>query len=178
MTKSNLFELIVSWENLKYLVNEIATSPELYKMLMDIAIFDTNKNSWRAAYMIDKINDLDSNLLQPFLNEIIKQVLIEKNRGKKRHFLKLISLSELSHVQQGFLFDFCLQTFMSDNEPVAVRVHAMQILHNISVTEPDLIPEILFVIENEMTNHLSAGIISRGSKLIKNLKILTGKTIN
>jgi len=171
MTKNELVELIDSWENLPYLINEIAQNSEYYQMLMEIAIFAHHPKSWRAAYLIDKINDNHPQLLQPFLCDIIKQVKIEKSEGKKRHFLKLISMNDLQKEQQGHLFDFCLKTFTSAKAAVAVRVHAMQILFNITLSEPELRQEILSVIEYEIENHPSAGIVSRGNKLIKKLRM-------
>ena len=51
-----------------------------------------------------------------------------------------------------------------------MRVHAMQVLQNIALKEQELIPEILLIIEDEMENHSTAGIISRGRKLVANLK--------
>ena len=140
---------------------------------MKVALYDNNPKSWRAAYLVDKINDHHPELLHPFFCEMIEQVQIEKSTSKKRHFLKLISLNELTKDQQGFLFDFCTKTLTSDKEPIAVRVHAMQILHNIAKKEPELIPEIVLIIENEMENHSSAGIIARGKKLIENLKMVS-----
>ena len=170
MTKAELKELIDSWENLQYLVNEIVRNPDYYKLLIELAFYDTHPKSWRAAYLVDKINDKHPELLHPFLSAMINQVQIEKSPGKKRHFLKLISLNDLTEEQQGFLFNFCIETLKSGKEPAAVRVHAMQILQNIAVKEPELIPEILLIIEDEMENHLTAGINSRGKKLVAKLK--------
>ena len=170
MTKEELFELIVSWDNLPYLLKEISTNHEFYSLLMEIALYYGNQKSWRAAYMADKINDINPELLQPFLTEMIEQVKIEKNDGKKRHFLKLISLNELPTEQQGVMLDFCMKTFTSAKETLAVRVHAMQILYNISEKEPDLKQEILAIIEHEMENHSSPGIVSRGKKLVWKLR--------
>ena len=171
MTKEELLELIVSWENLPYLLCEITKTPEYYLMLMEIALYNRNKKSWRAAYLIDKINDNYPILLNPFLNEMIDQVKIEKSHSKKRHFLKLISQNELPPEQQGFILDFCMKTFTSAKEDLAVRVHAMQVLYNISEKEPELKPEILALIEYEMENHSSAGIVSRGRKLAEKLRM-------
>ncbi|MBK6285705.1 MAG: hypothetical protein IPF54_26285 [Draconibacterium sp.] len=99
--------------------------------------------------MVDKINDIQPDLLFPFLNEMIEQVQIEKSTSKKRHFLKLISSNGLTKQQQGFLFDFCIKTLTSEKEPVAVRVHAMQILHNIAEKEIELIPVKYFLVIRE-----------------------------
>lgn len=170
MTRTELKDLIETWENLQYLVTEIARNPEYYKLLIEVAFYDANPKSWRAAYLLDCINDLDPGLLRPFLSEMIEQVQIEKSTSKTRHFLKLISLNDLTKEQQGFLFDFCIKTLTSEKEPVAVRVHAMQILSNIAENEPALIPEVVLVIENEMENHSTAGIISRGNKLVQKLR--------
>ena len=170
MTKEELFELIESWENLPYLLNEISKNPKFYSLLIEIALYNRNRKSWRAAYLADKINDNNPELLQPYLNEIIEQVKIEKNDGKKRHFLKLISMNELPVKQQGFMLDYCMKTLTSAKEPLAVRVHAMQILYNISEKEPDLKNEILAIFEHEMENHSSPGIISRGKKLVQKLR--------
>lgn len=169
MTKEELIELIDSWENLSYLVNEIALNPEHYKILMDLALYNLNRKSWRAAYLVDKINDIYPGLVRPFLHIMIEQVKIEKNESKRRHFLKLISMNDLSEKQKGLTLDFCIKTFTSAKEPVAVRVHAMQVLFNIAQSEPELKTEILAIIEHEMENHATAGIISRGKKLVQKL---------
>jgi hypothetical protein len=174
MTRVELKELIESWENLHYLVTEISQKPEYYRLLMEVALYDIDPKSWRAAYQNDKINDNQPELLLPFLNEIIEQVQTETSSSKKRHFLKLISFKNLTKKQQGFLFDFCIKTLTSD-EPVAVRVHAMQILYNIAEIEHELIPEIILIIENEVQHHSTAGIITRGRKLSRKLEKLQKK---
>ncbi len=170
MTKEDIIELIDSWENLAFLKHEIVRNTEYYQSLMEIALYNSNQKSWRAAYLVDQINDDYPKLIYPYLHKMIEQVRIEKSAGKKRHFLKLISLNDLTKNQQGHIFDFCVETLRSAKEPTAVRVHAMQILHNIALKESELIPEILLIIENEMEYHSTAGIISRGRKLISNLK--------
>jgi hypothetical protein len=173
MTKEELLEIIDAWENLPYLINEITKKPEYYLMLMEIALYNHSRKSWRAAYLIDKINDNYPILLNPFMNKMIEQLKIEKSHSKKRHFLKLIGQNELPPEQQGFILEFCIKTFTSAKEDLAVRVHAMQVLYNISEKEPELKPEILALIEYEMENHSSAGIISKGNKLVEKLRIQT-----
>ena len=169
MTKNELVELINSWENLPYLVKEITKTPQYYRMLIEIALYSSNQKSWRAAYLVDKINDSNPELLDPFLHEMIVQLKTEKSESKRRHFLKLISMKVVPQSQEGSMFDFCVKTFTTAKQPVAVRVHAMQVLFNISENEPELKPEILAIIEHELENHSSAGILSRGKKLVRKL---------
>lgn len=170
MTKDEMLELIISWENLPFLIEEVVNDLEKLTLLAEIAFYSSHPKSWRAAWLIDKIHERKPELIVPLINPMIQQVKTENDGGKKRHFLKLISLGEIPPEEQGFLFEYSLKVFTSAKEPLAVRVHAMQILFNISENEFGLKPEVLAIIENEMENHSSAGIVSRGRKLAKKLR--------
>lgn len=170
MTKEELVELLDSWDNIEIVVKELSHSPEYFRLLMSIALHNHEQRSWRAAYLADKIHDDHPEMLIPYLPEIIKKLETENNGSKKRHYLKLIGMNTIEPKFFGFLVDYCLTAFTSAKEAIAVRVHAMQILFNISEKEKDLKPEILAVIEHEMEFHSTAGIISRGSKLAKKLR--------
>lgn len=169
MKKENLIEIIDSWENMNFMIREFSSQPELFSALMEIALYNPEHKTWRAAYLADKIHDNCPELILPYLNKMAERLETEKNPGKKRHFLKLLSMNEIPEKHFGFLVDFCLETMVSE-EPPAVRVHAMQILFNISEKEPDLKQEILAQIEHEMEYHATAGILSRGKKLAKKLR--------
>lgn len=170
MEKENLLELIDSWENLAFAIREIVHHPERFSALMEIALYNSEHKSWRAAYLADKIHDDHPELLLPFIKPIIDQLKTENNSSKKRHFLKLLSMNEIPSKHSGFLIDYCINALTSAKEPPAVRVHAMQILCNISEKEIELKPEILAIIEHEMEYHATAGILSRGSKIAKKLR--------
>ncbi len=169
MTGQQLLELLEAWENLGMVMNEIISEPANYKNLVDITLTNNNPKSWRAAWLMDKINDQAPDLIINYIPEIIEQLKVEKSDGKKRHLLKLISLKEIPDEYLGFLTDFCIAIFTSSKKPIAVRVHAMQILGNIAMKEPDLKPEIILIMEHEMENHGSAGIVSRCKKILKKL---------
>ena len=173
MEKEKLIEIIDSWENLNFMVTEFSSKPELFSLLMEVALYNSEQKTWRAAYVADKIHDDYPELLLPYIDKMVEQLPKEKNLSKKRHFLKLLSMNEIPEKHFGFLVDFCFET-MASEEPPAVRVHAMQILFNISEKEPDLKPEVLAQIEHEIEFHSTAGIISRGSKLAGKLRKQTG----
>jgi len=169
MTKLELLEVIDSWENLEPAIQEIGNNPEYLPILMNLALYNNAPKSWRTAWMADKIHDQFPHLIIPWLDQMIQALKNERQAGKKRHFLKLISLNKIHKKHYLFLMDYCLDAFTSGKEPVAVRVHAMQILFNLSETEPEFKPELLAIIEHEMEVHPSAGISSRGKKLAKKL---------
>ncbi|MFW5822301.1 MAG: hypothetical protein ACOCU7_02835 [Tangfeifania sp.] len=169
MTNAELLEVIESWENLELTIQEIGNNPEYLPVLMDLALYSNAPKSWRAAWMADKIHDQFPHLIIPWLDRMIQALKKEIQVGKKRHFLKLISLNTIDKKYQSFLMDYCLDAFTSGSEPVSIRVHAMQALFNISECEPDFKPELLAIIQHEMEVHPSAGISSRGKKLAKKL---------
>ncbi|HYQ58245.1 MAG TPA: hypothetical protein VEP89_12970 [Draconibacterium sp.] len=169
MTKEELFNHLDTWENIEIITAAMLNDPKQFNTLMDLALNNTQQRSWRAAYLADKIHDEKPELLQPYLPSIIEKLKTEKNDSKRRHWLKLISMNKIEINFIGFLFDYCIKTFTSGNEPVAVRVHAMQILYNISEMEPDFKSEVLQLIEHEIEYHPTAGIRARGRKLATKL---------
>ena len=171
MTEQQMMELIDSWENLDFLMQAIMHNPEDLSVLTEIAFNGTHPKSWRAVWLMDKIHEKEPLLIRELIPQMIEQLKTEKSGGKKRHLLKLISLNSVQHDKLGFLTDYCITAFTSSKEPIAVRVHAMQILHNIALIEPDLKPEIRTILELEIENHPSAGLVSRGRKLLKSLKV-------
>ncbi len=169
MTENEIKILIRSWENLAILVRYISDYPEYLNLIMDKVLDESQHENWRAAWMVDKIHDRHPDLVLPYLPVMTEFVLITKSAGKKRHLLKLISLHDIPEEKMALLLNFCFEVYTNSTEPVAVRVHAMQILFNIAQKEPDFTGELINLIENEIELHGSAGIASRGRKLLEKL---------
>lgn len=169
MNENEVRALILSWENLAILVRYIADYPEHLDIIMNKALDDSQPENWRAVWMVDKIHERHPELVIPYLPAMTSFLMTTQNASKKRHLLKLISLNEIQEEDIAALLNFCIDEFTNAAEPVAVRVHAMQILFNIAQKEPDFSGELIELIEHEMDYHGSAGIASRGGKLLKKL---------
>ena len=169
MTEDEVGTLIQSWENITVLVRYIANYPEHLDIIMTKVLDDSQPENWRAAWMVDKIHEQHQELVYPYLQTMTDFVLRTQNTGKKRHLLKLISLNNIQEENIAPLLNFCIEVFTNAAEPIAVRVHAMQILFNIAQKEPDFSGELTELIEHEMEYHGSAGLASRGKKLLKEL---------
>ena len=169
MTENEIQSLIQSWENIALLVRYIGDYPEHLDIIMTKVLDDSQPENWRAAWMVDKIQERHPELVFPYLQTMTDFVLTTQNTGKKRHLLKLVSLYEIKDENMAVLLNYCIEVFTNATEPVAVRVHAMQILFNIAQKEPDFSGELIELIEHEMEYHGSAGLASRGKKLLKKL---------
>lgn len=174
--KQKHWELLETWENMQMLLADVDNYPFHFSTLMEIALADDHKHSWRAAWIADKIHDKLPELFLPYREKIIEKLNTGLSQGSKRHFLKLLSLNEIPEQHYSFLLDFCIETLTSAKDPPAIRVHAMQILYNISELESDFKPELLAIIEHELEYHSTAGISSRGSKIVKKLRKQIEKT--
>lgn len=136
---------------------------------MDIGLNDSKKESWRALWIIDKIHEKKPASVRPYIPQFIEALPLISNESKLRHLLKLISLNPIPEDQRGTLWDYGLNVLTDASRPIAIRVHAMQILFEISESIPELKPELTQQIEHEIEFHGSAGIESRGKKLLRKL---------
>jgi len=173
LADNELIAMIMSWENMPLVARHISDYPQYLNAVMKMVFDESDQRNWRAAWMLDKIHEIHPELIVPHLPAMTEFVLTTQNAGKKRHLLKLIGLHELPEDRMAVLLNYCIDVFTSPGEPIAVRVHAMQILFNIAQKEPDFTGELIELIENEMELHGSAGIASRGRHLIKKLIQIT-----
>ncbi len=170
MEKEEVIEMLNSWENMEFYIQHLSLHPKKLTNLFDVVFDDSDPIHWRAAYLADKIADKNPELIEPFIPKMIEALGTTSNTSKMRHYLKLISQYPIPHESIDFLFNYSLETFTNASYPVAVRVHGMQILFEISEIETDLKPELIHIIENEIEIHPTPGIKSRGKKLIQKLQ--------
>lgn len=171
MTENELLDLIQSGDNVPLISRHLTDHPEFVETLMAIVLREGENTNWRAAWIADKIHEILPEIIIPFLPVITQFAMKTKDAGKKRHLLKLISLHPIPDDNIAELLNFCITIFTNPAEPVAVRVHAMQILFNIAEKEPEFSCELMDLIEHEIEFHGSAGISSRGRKLLKKLRM-------
>lgn len=169
MTKEEIEQQIADWHNSDYLSHYFVQKPEELEQLLAVVFDDSKKRNWVAAWVLDKVNEKNPELLKPVLSRITEQVYQTHDQSKLRHYLKILSLHPVPANLSGELFEQCFQILTNPAYAVAIRVHAMQVLYEISQTEPDLKPELIHLIENEMEIHPTPGIKSRGKRLLKHL---------
>jgi len=176
MTENDFQTLIQSWENLWLLVRHVADYPQYLDIVMTKALDDSQPENWRAAWMVDKIHEKHPEMVLPYFPVITNFLLTTNNSGKKRHFIKILSLHPVLDENMALLLDFSINIFTNPSEDISVRVHAMQILCNIAEKEPDFSGELIDLIEYELEHHGSAGMSARGKKILKKLHKIKNKS--
>ena len=175
MIDLDLCALLDSREHFYRVEMQLRNSLEKVPDLMQLALYSKHRNSWRALYLADKLHDTHPGLIRPYLEKMIEQLKVEEHHAKRRILLKLIGANEVPRQYFGFLVNHCMDTFTAAKEPAANRVHALQILYNISDVEPELKPELAEVIQHEMEYHSTPAIRARGRNLLKKLRRQLGR---
>jgi hypothetical protein len=170
MTKEELIDFLENWENMSLLFDNRDQALIHFPMLMEIAMEENGRVNWRASWAADKINEMIPGIAAEWIPKLTESLQFLDHKGKKRQYLKLISLYPISESDESFLFDYCMEKLSAETEDISVRVYAMQILYNISEKEPELKEELVQIIEQEMEYRPTPGILTRGRKLASRLR--------
>ena len=169
MKREEFFGLLDSWDNIHLLIRYLIDYPKHIDVLFEIGFDEKEAKSWRAIWLADKIHEKHPELIEPYIAWMIEALKTAKNESKIRHLLKLVSLNPLPEHELSFLLNYSIENFTNADVPVAIRVHAMQTLYEISELEPEFKHELIPLIEHEMEFHATAGIISRGKRILRKL---------
>lgn len=145
----------------------IAKDPMHVQQLWEWCISE-EKHSWRATWLMDKVYDIDPELVRPYIPKMIALIPTLPDESKLRQYLKLISSESLPQDIPGEFINRCFDLLTESSTAIAVKVHAMQVLYHFSLTEPDIQNELALIIEEQM-EYGSTGFCSRARKILKKL---------
>lgn len=147
----------------------IGNDPDRFAELIDLFLHDTSRITQRAAWVLSHCADTYPALIEPHVEKLWKNLQKPQNDAVKRNTLRIFQTYRFPKSLQGIAATLCFDYLLDPNEAVAVRAHAMTIAYNIALEEPELLPELALIIE-EMLPHGTAGIKSRGNKILKAIR--------
>ena len=152
------------------IVSYIGHDPKRFAELVHVFLEGPYRVTQRAAWPISYCIEQYPDLLKPHFRKILAQ-LGEKiiHDSVKRNTLRMLQFVRVPKAHQGITTDLCLAFLADAKEPVAIRVFAMTVLANIAKEAPELKNELIPLIEDQLP-YASAGFISRGGKVLKQLK--------
>lgn len=165
-----VFEGLSSKGHIDSVKSIILQKPELIDETFELALTGEERSAWHAAWILDGITDENPQLAVPYLSRIIKSLEGFKTDGQKRHLAKLVIKLPLPDDEEllGLLcktgFDWLENTCL----PVAIRVHAMQLLFELSKKFPEIKQELHDLIIMQI-DEASAGFKSRAMKILPHL---------
>jgi len=148
---------------------EAALSAEKFNSLLEIALYEKDPLAWRAAWILDGSDEQSPGLAAESISKMVHRLQKIESKGTLRSLLRLLCRYKIGEEDQGILIDLCFKYLVSELYPVAVKVHAMQIIFNHVLIYPELKDELLTVIVDQMGNN-SIGFKARGMRLIKKME--------
>lgn len=149
-------------------VREAGDSKENFTTLKGLVFHDNDPVAWRAAWFMDSSDEQNPGLAEQFIPDIIRELPELKSSGALRSLLRMLSRYKIPEEEQGLLIDLCFGYMVSELYPVAVKVHAMQIIYNHALIYPELKEELRTIIEDQTANN-SVGFMARGRRIIEQL---------
>jgi len=153
------------------LIAEVIKSKSHFETLLQLALHEKDPLAWRACWVLDGSDEFRPGMARKHIPQIVQALPQLESKGSLRSLLRLLSRYDIPEEEQGLLIDLCFSCLVSELYPVAVKVHAMQIIYKHVLLYPELKDELVAVIEDQIANN-SIGFKSRGSRLIKQMEKL------
>ena len=153
------------------LVAQVIQSDTHFDKLLKLALYEKDPVAWRASWVVDGSDELKPGLARKHISKIVRALPGMESKGSLRSILRMLTRYDIPEKHQGLLIDLCFSYLVSELYPVAVKVHAMQILYNHVLLYPELKGELITVINDQVENN-SVGFKSRGKNLIKQMEKL------
>jgi hypothetical protein len=150
-------------------IAEVGSSSKKFESLLDLALHEKDPLAWRAAWILDGSDEKYPGLAADFISTMVRALPEIESKGSIRSLLRLLCRYEIGVEEQGILIDLCFRYLVSELFPVAVKVHAMQIIYHHVLIYPELKDELVTVIMDQVGNN-TAGFKSRGMRIIKMLE--------
>ena len=148
-----------------YIGRDEGRMAKLFRIFMAGPYRITQRASWPLGIVVEKYPDL----LIPYYNEII--MMLQKpneHDAVRRNILRMLQYQTIPEEFDGQLLDLSFRCLEDKQQPIAIRVFAMQLAYNISEKYPEIKPELKLIIE-EMMPFASAGVKSRAKKIMAKL---------
>ena len=141
---------------------------ECFDQLLWFAISDDQPHAWRAAWILCSIMVPGDARVQHFVGPIVG-ALTNKTDGHTRELLRVLMLMELAEEHAGKVFDFCVQVWQNPMKSPGLRMNALKMLVKIADRFPELLPEVLLLLNYLYVATLSSGAMRSAERIRQNL---------
>ncbi len=162
-------EYILTHSYKEDMISYMKQHPKKIDELIKLAIADKGKYSWRAAWLLWSCMEKNDPRIRKYMDEILKVIRL-KEGGHLRELLKVLLQMDLSEEQEGYLFDFSIETWERLAQQPSIRYAAFEMIKKIVANNPELSSEISFLTQDHYLETLSPGIKHSIMKMRDSLK--------
>jgi len=160
-------------------------APELAKIillnhqersLLELALDKDHLLSSRAMWVMSHCSDIDYKRVKYYEVKLIENLKNEYlHNGVIRNTLRLFQKHPVPKKQETFVLDKCFEYIKNPSEAIAVRAFAITVVFNISKPYPELLDELLLVLQHMSVTEEGPGIRSRVKNTIKTIHKMRNK---
>ncbi len=148
------------------MISYIATHPGAFKEAIQLAISDKQPYSWRAAWLLWSIMEVNDTRIKEYIKDIIGMIA-NRNDDHQRELLKILQQLEINEEYEGILFNLCATVWEKIKKKPSVRLTAFKMMVKIAKNHPDLSREIIFLTQDQYMDSLSPAAKKSICKMIK-----------
>ncbi len=152
----------------KAIVDWIGQNPRHIDILLDAYLGNDARVTQNAAFFMMHVGDTHPSLVKPHIGRLIEQLGNNPPVAIKRNTIRFLQSHPIPEEYQGDLAEHCFHYLTDPKEAIAIKAFSMTVLYNLTRIYPDLKNELTLGIKDAMENG-TAGIISRGRKILKQL---------
>jgi len=157
------------------IINYIGSSKAKMKSLMHFFFHDEWRYNQRASWAVLHIGLKNPQLLTPYLEQMVNQLKEPKHDAVVRNTMRIFEDIDVPEDLEGPLLDIAL-VFMSDpKQAVAIRAFSMTVVENIVKRFPEIAPEIIAILQDQLEYECTPGFKSRAKRTLKSLNKLVGE---
>ncbi|PWJ59353.1 hypothetical protein CLV98_102186 [Dyadobacter jejuensis] len=146
-----------------------AQGPEHFQELMDCFLSADPLLAQRAAWSVGFVTDLNPSLITPFVGTLVAQLSrTDVHQAVVRNSARILAEQEIPEEYHGQLLNRSFELVASNQAPIAVKAYALTILHHLSTSYPDIVPELEMIIRDRMEFE-TAAFRSRGKRILKSI---------
>ncbi len=172
----NLREELLKDRSAKHILKIVAyigNNPSRFRELIKIYFSNEDKAADRAAWVVGKCADEHPGLPAPHVSAIIRH-LTKKNLPDaiKRNGYRVLQFQDIPEAAKGSLLEQCYAVILSQHEAIAVRVFALSTAYTISKDFPELLQELILVLNDILSHPHSPALLARARIIKKDIKKL------
>jgi hypothetical protein len=169
MNFSTLLENTHSKATTTLIVDEIEANPSKLDELMQLMLGKDLLLAQRAAWPFSFVAEKNPLLFKRYIPQLIQKLENKDDHPAiKRNILRAFQYFNFSAKHEGKLLNISFNLLNDFEQPIAIKAFAMTVIYNLSEKYPEIKNELKLSIEN-LLPHGSAGIKSRGNKILKQL---------
>jgi 8-oxo-dGTP diphosphatase len=166
-----MIERMMSKKEVDWIATSAIDNPVILKKLLGYSFSGDKKLAFHSSWTLTKVCDKYPEIINPYLQEIVRKLDDIDNESAQRSFLRILSFADislLSENDQGILADHCFNALKSGFSAIAIKAYSMEILYHLTQKYPELANELSATI-HMIQGEGSAGIVARGMMILKKL---------